>query len=253
MRFKLLAKKWDKFAEIDPLWSILSWNDKRNNQWESDDFFHTGKIEINELIKEIKSLDLKLNYIKAVDFGCGVGRLTLPLAKYFNTVFGVDVSSKMINLANRYKNTNKSHYILNQENNLKIFNDNSIDFVYSNITLQHMKPKYTKKYIKEFIRITKPDGLIVFQLASDPKENTAGVITILKRKIKKIIPYGILDFYRRRKENKEIIMDMYGIKKDCINKIVKKQGATIIKIVKNDSAGKEWNSYKYFIKKLCIS
>lgn len=116
-----------------------------------------------------------------------------------------------------------------------------------------MKPKYAKRYIKEFIRITKPGGLIIFQLASNLKENPIGFINRLKRKIEKVIPYSLLNFYRRKKENKEIIMDMNGIKLDYVKKIVKNQGAALIQITKNDSAGKEWDSYKYFIKKLYIT
>ena len=35
----------------------------------------------------------------ALDFGCGIGRLSQALAEHFDQVYGVDISPKMIELA----------------------------------------------------------------------------------------------------------------------------------------------------------
>ncbi len=58
-------------------------------------------------------------------------------------------------------------YIVNEKPDLQIFHDASIDFICSLITLQHMEPIYIKKYLFEFIRILKKDGLAVFQIPSE--------------------------------------------------------------------------------------
>ena len=39
--------------------------------------------------------------------------------------------------------------------------------VYSNIVLQHIHPHYSKQYLKEFLRVLKPGGMLVFQLPSE--------------------------------------------------------------------------------------
>ena len=61
----------------------------------------TGEREISLLMHEMRSLGISVNqHGRALDFGCGVGRLTQALARRFDTVVGVDVSPQMVRLAN---------------------------------------------------------------------------------------------------------------------------------------------------------
>src|SRR5690606_28251822 len=48
--------------------------------------------------------------------------------------------------------------------NLRRFADASMDLVFSLITLQHIPPKVSKGYLREFVRVVKPGGVIWFQL-----------------------------------------------------------------------------------------
>mgnify|MGYP001597146266 CR=1 FL=1 len=172
MELKELKKNWEAFGETDPLYAILSWPDKEGGKWQIDDFFADGRYEIQKVMKHIEQLRVNIVHEKALDFGCGVGRLTQALAEYFVEVVGVDIASSMIELANKYnKFGERCKYYHNDSDNLNLFPDNSFDFIYSNITLQHMEPRYSQKYIKEFLRILNPKGLLVFQLPSERKES----------------------------------------------------------------------------------
>ncbi|WP_420485333.1 class I SAM-dependent methyltransferase [Iningainema tapete] len=103
----------------------------------------------------------------ALDFGCGVGRLSQAMVQYFETVHGVDISPSMLKLADKYnQHGSKCKYHLNDQDNLKLFPDNYFDFIYSKITLQHMEPQYSRRYIREFLRILAPQGLLIFQIPS---------------------------------------------------------------------------------------
>jgi ubiquinone/menaquinone biosynthesis C-methylase UbiE len=100
---------------------------------------------------------------RALDFGCGVGRLSRALLSYFPEVYGVDISPRMVTLAK--ENAPSCTFVLNQNDNLKLFQSDFFDFVYSNIVLQHQPSKdIAKSYIAEFVRVTKPGGTIVFQM-----------------------------------------------------------------------------------------
>ena len=52
----------------------------------------------------------------------------------------------------------------NNKNDLKIFEDNSFAMIFSIIALQHVEKKQAINYIKEFVRITEPGGLLALQL-----------------------------------------------------------------------------------------
>ncbi|TDA70434.1 MAG: class I SAM-dependent methyltransferase [Clostridia bacterium] len=49
-------------------------------------------------------------------------------------------------------------YILNERDDLSRLDDLRFDFIYTSITLQHMEPRYSLNYIKEFLRLLKPGG-----------------------------------------------------------------------------------------------
>jgi SAM-dependent methyltransferase len=164
-----LQANWNRFGETDPLWAILVDPAKKGGKWEKSEFFETGRNEINAVMNYLISLPIELNMDSAIDFGCGVGRLTQALCEHFSECHGVDIAESMIELANNYNCFGrKAQYHLNQRPDLSLFSDNTFDLVYSNLVLQHMEPRYSTEYIREFMRIVKPGGIVLFQLPSEP-------------------------------------------------------------------------------------
>jgi SAM-dependent methyltransferase len=172
MDLEELQANWDKFGKTDPLWSIITAPSKRGGRWDADEFFATGCREIAAVMAYVQSLGVVLRKGRALDFGCGVGRLTQALCAYFAACDGVDIAPSMIELARRYnKFGEKCRYHLNEVPNLSLFADNSFEFIYSSVTLQHMRPDYSAAYLKEFLRVLAPGGLAVFQLPGELVES----------------------------------------------------------------------------------
>jgi ubiquinone/menaquinone biosynthesis C-methylase UbiE len=248
MSVQKLGKKWQKYGKIDPLWTILTYEGKENNKWDEDEFFRTGRDEISKIMEFVKKLDHPLEKAKALDFGCGVGRLTQALAEEFDEVIGVDIAPSMIELAEKYNKCGKKcKYFVNDKADLKMFDDDTFDFIYTNIVLQHIEPKFTKKYIQEFIRILKPNGLLIFQQPSGKADATT-----LKGKIKKVItrvvPVSVLDFLFKLKYG-QLRMDVFGIPKKEIFKIIEANNAKLISCNINENTGSNWISISYAVSK----
>ena len=239
MDLRQLAQDWEKFAKTDPLWAILINRERRGNKWRLEDFFKTGLDEVNGIMREVESMNLKIGHGRALDFGCGVGRLTRALANYFDEVSGVDISESMIRLAETYnREIGKCRFYLNQRDDLRFFGDDTFDFVYSSITLQHMKPHYTTKYLNELLRIISPRGLLVFQLA----EEQIGLKTLPNRS--RMLAYKI----RSRLMNRPI-MEMHGIRKQSVISIISNDGGKTLKVERLPDQGPGWRSYRYFATK----
>lgn len=239
MQLSETKKNWDKYGEKDPMWAILTYSPKSG--WTEKEFFETGKKEINNIIVDLKKTGLLINFETVLDFGCGIGRLSRALVKYFDKVFGVDISIGMINEANRLNKNKNVKFYLNDQDNLNLFKDNSIDFVYSSITLQHISPAYSKKYIKEFIRIIKKGGIVVFQIPEKAK-----IFGIIKKKFEKVI-YNIERNILGKKD--ALIMEMNCISFEELKKIARENNSKIITRYKNNMAGKYYQSYTYFLTK----
>ena len=220
---KELKRNWDQFGEIDPLWAIVTAKDKKDNKWDEKEFFTTGKLLMEQTIKEARQINPSLKFSKALDFGCGVGRLTLPMSDYFEEIIGVDIAPSMIRLAEKYKTKENCNFIFNDKPNLRIFNNESFDFIVSFITLQHIAPRYSKKYIKEFARILKPGGMMFFNLPSGlivyPKKRTIKEIFSINNIKRK------LGFFRSKKP----IMEMHYINENEIIHLLEKSRIKVIK------------------------
>ena len=119
MRLMETRKNWEKLGQDDPLFAVLTYKDKRGGKWNKQDFFDTGKREVQESINYLNSLGISISPHSALDFGCGVGRLSQALSEYFDEVHGVDIADSMIKLAeefNHYKT--KCKYYVNKNDNL---------------------------------------------------------------------------------------------------------------------------------------
>jgi SAM-dependent methyltransferase len=162
-----LRAVWESQARSDPLWAVLSEPDKRGRAWKLDEFLATGETAVGRWIERVERAGGAIRFGCALDFGCGVGRLSQALAARFKRVRGVDISPTMIAFARRInRRGSKLRYVLNEREDLSIVPSRSIDFVLSHITLQHIPPSIAVRYLEEFFRIARPGGILVFQVPS---------------------------------------------------------------------------------------
>jgi SAM-dependent methyltransferase len=157
---------WDNYAATDPLWAALSFADKSGGRWGLQEFMKTGEREIALLFHRFAALQLPLPR-RALDFGCGVGRLTQALARRCEHVVGVDISPVMIDLARRLdRYPGRAEYICTVNAGIETLPAASFDCIYSNIVLQHVRPDVSMRYLDAFFRLLAPRGVLVFQLPS---------------------------------------------------------------------------------------
>lgn len=157
-------RDWEELAAVDPLWAILAAPEWRWGQWPIDEFFATGEAEIGQVLEFAAELGYPERHERALDFGCGVGRLTRALAGRFQEAVGVDISAEMIRLARELNPGENPSFELNTRSDLTQFSSDSFDFVYSVLVLQHLPSKdLVRSYLNEFLRVLRPGGLAVFQ------------------------------------------------------------------------------------------
>ena len=167
MKILRLRMVWERLAREDPLWAVLTDPDKSGNGWKLDAFFQTGIDDVDRCMAEIEQHRPGFVRRTALDFGCGVGRLSRGLSRHFAEVTGIDVAQRMIDLADQHKPADaRIRYIHNPRSDLRCFEDNTFDLTSTLITLQHIPPALAESYLGEFARVTKPGGLIYFQVPS---------------------------------------------------------------------------------------
>lgn len=245
MNLNDLKKNWNQFGQEDPYWAILTDPDKKGNKWEEESFFESGRLRTDQVVKKIKRMKPDCSFHSALDFGCGAGRLTQGLANHFEKVVGVDIARSMIKLASEKNKKENCTYFVNEKNDLALFETAVFDFIFSEITLQHMEPKYAKNYIVEFLRLLKSNGVAMFQIPSKPDLGTRmyhSAFSKFKRKF--------LSLFKSDRMNAEVpIMEMYWIPIAEMTILLVENGGQILEVRKNNAAGENWDSYTYLVAK----
>jgi SAM-dependent methyltransferase len=98
---------------------------------------------------------------RALEIGCGPGRLMKPMSCHFGEIHGVDVSDQMIELAReRLRDVPHAHVHATNGASLAQFADESFDFVYSFAVFQHIPSReVVLEYMRETVRVLKPGGI----------------------------------------------------------------------------------------------
>lgn len=174
-KFGQLSKDtWNQLAKEDAEYYILS-DKEKSGKWDQASFLNKGKEQWLGFKKLLSHYGLDGAVAKektALDMGCGVGRMAFAMSSDFKEVFGVDVSEIMIEKAQEYQKIfgeTNIKFSVNNGVDLSSFSDESLDFVFSYIVLQHCpSSKQVLKYIKEFSRVLKPGGVCLFQTRVSP-------------------------------------------------------------------------------------
>jgi len=162
MTIERLSRDWDDLAEEDALRAVL-W---RDGSWELEEFLATGEREVGALVAAAEELGYPQGKERALDFGCGVGRLTRALSEHFRECVGVDVSPEMVRRAQSLNADRPGcSFVVNVAPDLRRFESGSFDLALSSKVLQHLPTReLSLAYVSELLRVLAPGGIAVFQL-----------------------------------------------------------------------------------------
>lgn len=225
MDFDRLRRNWENLGKRDPMWAILTRPGTEGGRWDEDEFFRTGVDFVRWLGEWLSLHGLPIPNRAALDFGCGIGRLTQALAPHFAAVTGVDISQPMIDLA-RQKNRHgdRVRYVCNTQPDLSRFADGSFDCVLTVMVLQHMRAEYQLQYLREFLRVLTPGGVLFFQVATrDPKPGSAPLAGAEERP-------------------DEAHMEMHAVAPDRVQATIAAAGGRVVRVESDTCAGPVWDS-----------
>ena len=227
-----LSKTWTQLGESDPYWAVLSDPAMRDGGWEQhiDAFLASGEAEVAALIERLRGLGLPHSG-PALEFGCGVGRVTRALGLALGEAHGVDVSAPMLERARRRGDPGCSYHH-NDRADLSLFPDDRFGLVYSRLVFQHMPPALGRAFLAELLRVAAPGAPVVLQIPAT------------RRGIRRLVSPLLQRAYRRRTCG----IEMHGIARDRVLAVVRAAGGRVIEVAPDDSAGPGWESWSYVLR-----
>jgi 2-polyprenyl-3-methyl-5-hydroxy-6-metoxy-1,4-benzoquinol methylase len=158
--------RWERLAR-DPYYAVLNEDGFRQGQAAVDArsrFDSSGERDVGTTLAEIRRfVDPAFRPTRALDFGCGVGRLTIPLASECGHVTGVDISQAMIEEARRNCEARQLANVTLVTSD-RFFqatepSTSSFDFIHSYIVFQHIPPRAGRWLAAALLQRLAPKGV----------------------------------------------------------------------------------------------
>jgi SAM-dependent methyltransferase len=227
-----VSRTWTRLGREDPMWAVLTDREKAGGGWTPAEFLATGATEIATLLGRLTELGADPARGRAVDFGCGAGRLSHGLATAgFAEVVGLDISPTMLEKAREIVDAPACDFRLATGPELDVVEPASADLVYTCRVLQHMPTELAHRYVRAFYRIVRPGGYVVFQMPTAPARNAAGFAL-------RALPAPVARRLRRG-------MEMHGTPEAGVRALVAECGAEMLAADEDTSAGPRWGSRLY--------
>ena len=242
---------WERFAARAPLESILTELPAGAAAWELEGFLRTGRGELERVRARATELGLCFGGERALDFGCGVGRLSLPLLEHYGRVDAVDASAAMLararELAQESGAGDRVRWVHHRGPDLERLEDGAYDLVFTLLTLQHLPPVHAARFLTELVRKLRPGGTLFAQVPAESHPDSIRLLarSTLKERLRALLPPALLERYRHLRTGRPR-MDMFGLPREEVERLVAAAGARLVATDRFDDTGGLLPSYRYF-------
>ena len=209
---------WQIWGERDPYFGVLAHQqfrrDKLNPQ-SLDEFFQGGRQEFGELLKDCRGYLGDISTRRSLEFGCGVGRLLIPLAEVSDECVGVDISTAMRAEAARNCSKFKCHNVrlARTIDEAAAGKPGGFTFIHSYIVLQHLDAERGLGIIASLLACLEKGGCAALHMtyARSKYQDNLGVQP-LGHQLARRIRYRLSRWSRRlRNRDPQMQMNLYDM------------------------------------------
>ena len=227
------AETWNQFGDEAPHWSVLVQDDflPENIDQNIDRFYESGVGNVQICLNSLRRAGIPADHFKrTLDFGCGVGRLSLALADISDHVTAIDVSAGHLKLAReRASKTTTTNVEWVQLRDLRELDQlDGYDLVFSLIVLQHNPPPVMAYAFRSLLRTLRAGGVAIIQMPTF-MFGRFSVDEYLARP-----PYG---------------MEMHSLPQAVIYKIIDEEGCVPVEVREDMAIGLDGVSQNFTILK----
>jgi SAM-dependent methyltransferase len=192
-----VSRIWEHYGRHDPYFGVLS-APQYHGQLDPrtrDDFFRSGAERVDEFVA-IASRSGSVTFGTALDFGCGVGRLSMHLAGRFRQVICVDVSRPMLAEARRNLASKPNVTYAHADELASLAR---ADFIISSLVFQHIPPEVGLDRLASLAGLLNSGGVGVIDV---PIAYTGGLTRNVLRRLRAALPAKnpVIPMYAYRRE-----------------------------------------------------
>ncbi len=162
------ASYWARVGKAEPYWSMGAGEKFLVSQWSDNqgEFYRSGNDDRDLVVALLRRVGRSPKDVKRViEYGCGVGRSTIPLARTFASVAGIDISSSHLDLAMRYASAERMgniEFLLTTPDDLMPTKE--YDLWFSRAVLPHNPPPVIGAILAETFKRLEANGTAIVVL-----------------------------------------------------------------------------------------
>lgn len=222
--------QWEHLGACEPYWSVLTHDQfklDRLDEAHLRDFYHTGLKPVRQLERLLDTFEIVLPDKTALDFGCGVGRVSLHLLERGYRTTGIDISPGNLAIAEQRCREYGSRF---QPRRLSDPDDidrlEPVSLMLSVLTLQHNPPPIQRQLLAKLLARLKPGGVAFFQLPTHR-------------------PGYRFEVARFIAEPDPAVMDMHCLPMSAVLETLREQGLSVLDVQRDNWAGADFHSHKF--------
>ena len=177
-------RDWERFGAEDPYYAILNTEAYRRHRLDDasiDEIFRSGEACIEGFLRFAEQSFGPLPRRSALEFGCGVGRLLVPLSARFDSVTGIDVSPSMLREAEIHCAVQENIRLLQADDGLSGVSAH-FDFILSYLVLQHIPVRRGELVLRGILEHLNPGGVAALHFTlGRSSSRTRHALHILRR------------------------------------------------------------------------
>jgi ubiquinone/menaquinone biosynthesis C-methylase UbiE len=182
MRVPATTREWQTLALDDPLYAVAAWPGREDHGWQIDEFYATGEADWASFVPHWQQYVQSELRGTCIEIGCGAGRITRQLAKQFDTVYAVDVSERMLELAHKAAPTAST--VVTDGRRLPLA-DACADAVFSCHVLQHLEnAAAVQATLLDVKRCLRPGGTAMIHLLLRQRDDNLARVVYREAKLR---------------------------------------------------------------------
>ena len=176
LELEKMREDWDQRARENARYYVANGLE----QWTDEEYFQSGELNVKqEILTDLGNVcqGREPKQMRVLEIGCGTGRITRALAKFFGEVYAVDISGEMVQQARMaLRDFPNAHIFQNNGRDLAVvreaIGEAPLDFAFSYIVFQHIPSRSViENYVREVGQLLRDGALFKFQVQGYIDEN----------------------------------------------------------------------------------
>ncbi len=229
---------WQRWGEREPYYGVMTdprFLSANLDEARKAEFFATGERYVAQLKTTLQSLFDVVNPTRVVDFGCGTGRILLPLAAAYPEVWGIDVSAAMRQECERNLAASGVSNATVCSTETFLAAGERCDLLHSSLVFQHIRPVQGFAVLTEMLERLSDGGLLAVQFCTGTGQSAARVMA---SRVKNHVPGlpAVVSWLRNR-QALPAPMEMHAYDRRQLDAVFAQHGVAIARVRDFEEAG----------------